>query len=443
MTFSIFQLGCLFQLFIYSSHGGEVVEDRATARTSCHMHPLEDGVELDWKSFSNLINETCLLEDFASASYEEEEEEDIGISESSYKVGAPASRVPDELGSDMGESQTLDSELTSEILDRIAKARVYMEMVALDDKYEKVKGICKNSHTSCAFWAVLGECKDNAGYMTVNCAPVCESCEQLHVETRCPMDPDAIDALYPGDLDTMFQEIITNPDFQQYEPKVLSRPDYTPGDTAETADYQLGPWLVVFDNAMSGEEADRLVELGGITGYELSADVGDKKEDGTYTAQTNSGRTSTNAWCIDDCYADPTARVVMDRIANITYTPEMNSEYLQLLRYEEGQFYQIHNDYIPYQRQRPQGVRILTFYFYLNDLEEKDGGGTHFPKLNLTVTPRKGRAVLWPSILSKSPNRKDTRTDHQAMPVLSGVKYGANAWIHQRDYKTPNRKGCQ
>jgi hypothetical protein len=34
-------------------------------------------------------------------------------------------------------------------------------------------------------------------------------------------------------------------------------------------------------------------------------------------------------------------------------------------------------------------------------------------------------------------NNKDDRTDHQAMPVLSGVKYGVNLWIHQRDYKTP------
>lgn len=30
-------------------------------------------------------------------------------------------------------------------------------------------------------------------------------------------------------------------------------------------------------------------------------------------------------------------------------------------------------DYIPYQVDRPTGVRILTFYMYLNDVEE--GGG--------------------------------------------------------------------
>jgi prolyl 4-hydroxylase len=77
---------------------------------------------------------------------------------------------------------------------------------------------------------------------------------------------------------------------------------------------------------------------------------------------------------------------------------------------------------------------------YLNDVEE--GGGTNFPKLDLTVTPKLGRAVLWPSVLNDRPNKRDVRSDHQAMPVIQGSKYGANAWIHQRDYKTPNGIGC-
>ena len=101
----------------------------------------------------------------------------------------------------------------------------------------------------------------------------------------------------------------------------------------------------------------------------------------------------------------------------------------------------IHNsDYIPRGFERPSGVRILTFYIYLNDVEE--GGGTKFPELNLTVTPRRGRAALWPSVLDEDPNKKDPRTIHEAMPVIRGEKYGANAWIHQRDFKGPNQKGC-
>jgi prolyl 4-hydroxylase len=130
----------------------------------------------------------------------------------------------------------------------------------------------------------------------------------------------------------------------------------------------------------------------------------------------------------------------MERIENITGIPEANSENLQILQYEKSQFYQTHNDYIGYQKERPCGVRVLTFYFYLADVEE--GGGTNFPKLNMTVQPKRGRAVLWPSVNDADPNTKDARSDHQALPVIKGVKYGANAWIHMRDFKTPNSKGC-
>lgn len=43
-------------------------------------------------------------------------------------------------------------------------------------------------------------------------------------------------------------------------------------------------------------------------------------------------RTSSNAWCQNDCYKDPIAQAVMDRIVNLTGIPEVNSEYLQLLK---------------------------------------------------------------------------------------------------------------
>ena len=87
------------------------------------------------------------------------------------------------------------------------------------------------------------------------------------------------------------------------------------------------------------------------------------------------------------------------------------------------------------------GVRILTVFLYLNDVEE--GGGTNFPLLNITVQPRQGRVLLWPSVLDDDPHGKDGRTNHQALPVIKGIKYGANAWFHMRDFKTPNRNNCQ
>lgn len=258
--------------------------------------------------------------------------------------------------------------------------------------------------------------------MNVSCAPVCQACEYMLIENRCPLDPNAVNAWYPGSVNTMFERIITSPEYVKYEPKVLSRPEYVNGDTSENATYQLGPWMLVMENFVSESEARRLIELGGIEGYERSSDVGALKFDGTFDNNVNEGRTSENAWCQKDCYNDPMAKAVMDRITNVTTIPEPNSEYLQLLRYEVGQFYQTHHDLISHQLTRQPGVRLLTVYIYLNDVEE--GGGTNFPHLGLTVTPKLGRVVLWPSVLNEDPNQIDHRTEHQALPVIKGVKYG-------------------
>ena len=94
------------------------------------------------------------------------------------------------------------------------------------------------------------------------------------------------------------------------------------------------------------------------------------------------------------------------------------------------------------------GPRILTFFLYLSDVEE--GGGTRFPKIprpdgepgGLVVTPRRGHAVVWPSVLSGQPGRVDSRTTHEAMPVVKGLKFAANHWIHDFNFKVANKWGC-
>mmetsp|Transcript_13726 Transcript_13726/g.26298 ORF Transcript_13726/g.26298 Transcript_13726/m.26298 type:complete len:459 (-) Transcript_13726:149-1525(-) len=405
-------------------------------------------------STEEVVEEIVLDQEEDDEDYYEEydeyyDEEDEQISEAfSTGVSAPAVHVADEFGSDLGKPQVIDAVIGDDVKARISDARVYIQDTVMKlPEYEPVRGLCVNKHENCAFWAEKGECEANPAFMHLNCAPVCFVCEMLHVETRCPMPEDkSLDAFLPGDLDKMFERILTDPYYQQFEPKALSRPTLAPGDTLETVNYKVGgPWMVIFDKAVTDVEADRLIELGGLEGYKRSEDVGTKQADGSYTSVRNSGRTSTNAWCNGVCYEDPIARRVMDRISNITGTPELNSEHLQLLKYEEGQFYQTHTDYIDFQLQRPSGVRILTFYIYLNDVPE--GGGTNFPKADpkdrdFAVQPKKGRAALWPSVLPSNPDKKDRRTDHQALPVIQGVKYGANAWIHQRDYKTWNTKGC-
>ena len=125
----------------------------------------------------------------------------------------------------------------------------------------------------------------SASDMKKSCAPACRSCEYLSVEGRCPLDPDAPEAWGPGDLDKMFRKLTSEPYLSTYSAQVLSSP--------ETG----GPWVITLDDVVTEEEAQRLIELGGIEGYERSRDVGKRKADGTHERIESKSRTSENAWC--------------------------------------------------------------------------------------------------------------------------------------------------
>ena len=117
----------------------------------------------------------------------------------------------------------------------------------------------------------------------------------------------------------------------------------------------------------------------------------------------------------------------------------------QLLKYEVGEFYRPHHDFNPQELARPQGNRILTVYIYLNDVPA--GGGTRFNSIGgekggLEITPKRGTILIWPSVEDSDPTKMDDRTEHEALPVANGVKFGANVWIHQRDFADAFAKNC-
>ena len=60
----------------------------------------------------------------------------------------------------------------------------------------------------------------------------------------------------------------------------------------------------------------------------------------------------------------------------LTAIPSQNAEHLQLLRYNVGEFYGDHHDFITDHLLRLPGPRILTVFIYLNTVET--GGGTNF-----------------------------------------------------------------
>lgn len=296
---------------------------------------------------------------------------------------------------------------------------------------------CHYRNSLCVYWTTIGKCEENSEYMHVHCAPSCQTCEFLEYDMRCPIDLNEKDIFTPNELHSMFERIVK--EHTEKNLKVLSRPYPLYKFPTEDGPIQ-GPWILIIDDFVTPEECNQLIEIGINNGYRRSHDVGEIKFDGSFDSVQSEGRTSLNSWCDDECLGNEHVQNVLQKIVNLTGIPNRNSEHLQLLKYQEGQFYQIHHDFIDHQVYRPMGPRILTVFLYLNTVSE--GGETDFPRLGLTVMPRQGRMIIWPSVYDYNLRLKEPRTYHQALPVLKGNKYGANAWIHLRDFQTPHQLGC-
>jgi prolyl 4-hydroxylase len=270
---------------------------------------------------------------------------------------------------------------------------------------------------------------------------------------------DAVPALGPGDLNKMFERIVrTAPGnrtltekereellesgMTDYSVIVHSQPSELPAtEVSAVLDKSLPPWVITFENFLTPEECEALIALGHEYKYERSEDVGKLNFDGSHEGVQNDRRTSNNAWCstFHGCRDNEVPTRVHERMSKVMGIPAVNSEDLQLLKYEVGQFYRTHHDFIPHQVDRQSGPRLLTFFLYLSDA---GGGGTNFPTLDMTINPKQGRALLWPSVYDSDPLKDDPRMFHQALEVEEGTKFAANGWIHMYDYVTPQAEGC-
>lgn len=375
-----------------------------------------------------------------------------------------------------GEPQEVEKSSQDKTMFVIRKSLDYMENFIHAEKpthnlSEEVINACRNAESRCSYWATSGECDNNPSYMVTKCAPACLSCHKIDYDTRCgKRDPNLPPGLKPGELNLMFERIVaTAPGNATEETQLLAQqgkvqedgtPYYTvtvhsrPASDAskpdengvipvsKSQDFEEDPWVITFDNFLTDEECQHLIELGHMHGYKRSTDVGKKNADGSFGVSVGNGRTSENAWCDtkSGCRFDPIAARVMQRISNVTGIPAQNNEDLQLLKYEVGQYYRAHHDYIRHQKDRHSGPRMLTFFLYLTEVEE--GGATRLNNLGIDITPKRGRALLWPSVTNHDPSSVDSRTKHEALAVLKGTKFAANAWIHMYDSIAAHKMGC-
>jgi prolyl 4-hydroxylase len=138
----------------------------------------------------------------------------------------------------------------------------------------------------------------------------------------------------------------------------------------------------------------------------------------------------------ESCDMDRTAehvRAIDEYIAGTLGIPPVNGETMQGQRYAPRQHFRAHHDYFHegesyWQRMKLNGgQRTWTAMIYLNDVPE--GGATWFPQGGLRVTPRRGLLLTWNNMAADgSPN---TRTLHEGMPVVEGVKYIVTKWFRE------------
>ncbi len=187
------------------------------------------------------------------------------------------------------------------------------------------------------------------------------------------------------------------------------------------------PRIYFLPNFLTDAECDRLI---GLSRKSLTrSTVVD--EENTGLGKLDPRRTSRGYFLtVED--RDKTVRNIEKRIADVTGLPVENGEALHILYYPKGAEYQPHYDW--FNPTSPGGAacidnrggqRAASVIMYLNT--PLAGGETVFPRAKISVTPKKGDAVLFYNILPTG--EVDPLTLHGGALVLEGEKWIATKWI--------------
>ena len=187
------------------------------------------------------------------------------------------------------------------------------------------------------------------------------------------------------------------------------------------------PRVVLFRNFLSDTECDELIRLSRDrmqASHVIDMDSGNTRADaGRTSSGTAFGRGES-----------PFIERIERRIEALLQWPYEQGEALQILRYEVGQEYKPHYDYVdPTQPGAAPflargGQRVASLVMYLNT--PLDGGGTNFPDVGFEIAAHKGCAVYF----SYDRPHPITRSRHGGMPVRAGEKWVATKWLREAEH---------
>jgi prolyl 4-hydroxylase len=203
------------------------------------------------------------------------------------------------------------------------------------------------------------------------------------------------------------------------------------------------PWIVKLPKFLTDEEIEFLTLDRTRGEWKTASDTGALDAHGRHTQVYSSNRKTDVTWCDCNCQNHPVAKRLVARVSELSRIHPDYMESMQFLRYKPGMYYKPHHDTARTDRNNPNNVakhRVYTFFMYLSDVTK--GGGTRFPRLNLTVQPERGSAIMWPSVMDSDPWEIDHRTQHEALVVEEGEKLSMNLWLFLGPRVLAHNVGC-
>ncbi|MEQ9464452.1 MAG: 2OG-Fe(II) oxygenase [Haliea sp.] len=186
------------------------------------------------------------------------------------------------------------------------------------------------------------------------------------------------------------------------------------------------PMVAVMEQVLTDEEMTHVIGVAGSRMQRARVSLDD-------SYLITEGRSGDNCWLSYD--SDDVVARIGHRIAGIVGIPLSHAEAMQVIHYGVGQEYRAHYDAYDLATARGQrccafgGQRLVTALVYLNTIA--DGGGTAFPRLDVTIAAVPGRMVIFHNT-GADESVPHPHSLHAGTPVVRGEKWAFNIWFHAR-----------
>ena len=241
---------------------------------------------------------------------------------------------------------------------------------------------CTNGdrYASCYRWAAAGQCKLLPRFMNAECPVSCGLCEHIAVDPCVQLE----DSAGPGAIVSTFSYAVAT--HTELKPTVLSR----------------DPFVVMFDEFAGAKEVEEIANIAEDVGF------GAKGSSCGFKSVHKAGCNSASMSCIPiaggSCWSHAVMERFEERMLEVVQLPAENCEPLRFFQYDEGETFTLHHDAAGQHDiavDTPGGPRVWTLYVFLS--AAASGGSFDFPRLNVSIAAKPGRAVCLAEIEPRVP----------------------------------------